>query len=235
MPYADKLLGKQKAKERYLKRREYFLEQRRLYVLNNKEKCLRADRNRYDRIKEEPWFKERQHVLYLRRYSDPEYRKRIIEQSKSHHAAHPEMVKAAHKRRWSDPVYRKKVTEYNREWFKNNRSKHREANQAWRKNNKGAYHALLHRRRALQLGATINPKSIRKFMQGVRHKESATCYYCQSVIPIKKVHFDHIIPLSKGGGHSVENLCVSCSHCNQTKHNKLVKDWMILGQQLLEL
>jgi len=91
------------------------------------------------------------------------------------------------------------------------------------------------KRRAWKLGAASNPRSIKVFVEVVRVKEFAVCYYCERLVPGKEVHFDHIVPLSKGGAHSIENLCVSCPHCNQTKLNKPIHEWMKLGQQLLNL
>lgn len=35
-------------------------------------------------------------------------------------------------------------------------------------------------------------------------------------------HFDHIVPLSKGGNHALENLQILCGACNQHKHTAAV-------------
>lgn len=90
-------------------------------------------------------------------------------------------------------------------------------------------------RRARLLKATVNPVSIELFIAGVRAKTTVKCYYCDKNTPGKTAHFDHIIPLSKGGAHSVENLCVACPHCNWSKNDTLIEDWFRLGQQILSL
>lgn len=105
----------------------------------------------------------------------------------------------------------------------------------WRALNRGRWAAQSQRRRALQRAAAINLKSIAEWMQSVRKKERATCYYCRSVVSAKTIHFDHIVALSKGGAHSVDNLCVSCASCNLRKSTKSVQAWVRIGQQLLSL
>ena len=51
---------------------------------------------------------------------------------------------------------------------------------------------------------------------------SAPCIYCGS--PSK--HVDHVIPLSRGGNHSVGNLAPACQECNLAKGSKLVSEWI---------
>jgi len=46
------------------------------------------------------------------------------------------------------------------------------------------------------------------------------CYWCNTSLKNKSTHIDHYIPLSKGGEHTLNNLVVSCSKCNLTKHTK---------------
>jgi len=49
------------------------------------------------------------------------------------------------------------------------------------------------------------------------------CIYCGA----KGEQVDHIIPLSRGGAHSLGNLASSCSRCNLSKNNKLVSEWKL--------
>ncbi len=101
--------------------------------------------------------------------------------------------------------------------------------------NKEHYKAKYLARMALQLKATVNLRCIEDFIKSVRAKGCFLCYYCDHFFSIGDLHFDHIVPLSKGGSHSVENLCTSCAGCNLSKHNKPVQAWIRIGQQLLNL
>ncbi len=91
------------------------------------------------------------------------------------------------------------------------------------------------RRRALKKSAADNFKALTAWMENIRAQKFATCYYCEKVIPSSQVHFDHIVPIVKGGQHTPENLCVSCAPCNQKKGAKLISVWVKPGQQLLVL
>lgn len=42
-------------------------------------------------------------------------------------------------------------------------------------------------------------------------------YGCTSDAPRIPLEFDHIIPLSKGGGDTVDNLTIACKRCNGRK------------------
>ena len=52
----------------------------------------------------------------------------------------------------------------------------------------------------------------------VWNRDGGKCVYCGST---ENLHFDHIIPFSKGGDTSVENLQLLCRKCNLEKSNKI--------------
>lgn len=90
-------------------------------------------------------------------------------------------------------------------------------------------------RRARKRNGTVNSRGIRKWMEQVKSGRSFICYYCQERISVKHIHFDHIVPLSKGGKHCLSNLCASCDECNLNKRAKLINEMKINGQQLMSL
>lgn len=55
-------------------------------------------------------------------------------------------------------------------------------------------------------------------------RDDYTCQYCgkRGV----RLECDHVIPVSKGGGHDDENLVTACFRCNRSKRDKLLNDWI---------
>jgi len=48
----------------------------------------------------------------------------------------------------------------------------------------------------------------------VWRRDGGRCVRCESE---EELHFDHVIPVSKGGGNTAENLQVMCGPCNRAK------------------
>jgi HNH endonuclease len=63
------------------------------------------------------------------------------------------------------------------------------------------------------------PTEIRKT---VKERANFVCEYCLALSQFSFHPFpvDHIIPLSKGGTNDLDNLALSCQHCNNCKYNK---------------
>jgi hypothetical protein len=51
-------------------------------------------------------------------------------------------------------------------------------------------------------------------------RDGYKCQYCNQT---RRLTIDHVIPKSKGGGESFNNLVVACSSCNTKKGNKLLE------------
>ncbi len=49
-------------------------------------------------------------------------------------------------------------------------------------------------------------------------RDSGRCVICNSA---RNLHFDHIIPVSKGGGNCHENIQILCQTCNLKKSDKI--------------
>jgi hypothetical protein len=53
----------------------------------------------------------------------------------------------------------------------------------------------------------------------IRSHFANCCAYCRSAesLTVTTFEFEHIVPLSKGGGTNFENLCLACPSCNRYK------------------
>ena len=239
-----------KSTKYYWKHRDVCLERTRKWRLENPDKLWtpaqsEKAKQRYlatrgDRI--------RKSIEYQRKHRDErsayhaQWRKknkeRLDAQIKSNRDAINALQRVNHKKRCANPEYAAKHKEENRKWRQEHPEyleKNKPNVKRWQEEHKALCLGRSHEYRARKRDATVNPKSIAMFMERTRAKPIVTCYWCSGTISGKKCHFDHIMPLSKGGAHSIENICVSCPKCNFNKSDTLVKDWMRLGQQVLEM
>jgi 5-methylcytosine-specific restriction endonuclease McrA len=61
----------------------------------------------------------------------------------------------------------------------------------------------------------------REIMLKVVRRDSQLCQVCFKYVRDDELEFDHIIPVSKGGPTSADNLRVLCRDCNRSKSNTL--------------
>ena len=66
--------------------------------------------------------------------------------------------------------------------------------------------------------ANKRPPIPKDVVDTVWNRDGGKCVYCESN---ENLHLDHIIPFSKGGDTSVENLQLLCQKCNLEKSNKI--------------
>jgi HNH endonuclease len=55
-------------------------------------------------------------------------------------------------------------------------------------------------------------------------RDNYICHICGHVVIPSDVQFDHVVPLSRGGTHTYDNIKVSHSLCNRKKGNKLMSE-----------
>ena len=121
---------------------------------------------------------------------------------------------------------RVKQSEYNRVWREKNPQRVKAGHLKHYRNNSADY-KFRSRQRDGVLAKADKPtlSAISKWERKWKSKTSVICFWCsQSIIP-KDCHSDHIVALSLGGQHKLSNLCVSCSKCNLSKHNKSLEEW----------
>ena len=139
---------------------------------------------------------------------------------------------ATHSKTWRSKNVERHA-QYSRNWYLDNRkraldrerlryksnSDHIKKNvKIWRLNNKLRVDEYGHRRRAAKLNNgvfLVIDKELQRFA-------NSTCVVCGSD---KEITLDHIIPISRGGRHSVGNLQPLCRSCNSSKQDKFMVEW----------
>lgn len=74
------------------------------------------------------------------------------------------------------------------------------------------------KRRAQMVGATVE----RIDYDGIKRRDGMVCHICRLKVADKELHFDHVIPLAKGGEHTERNIAVSHARCNQKKNSRVL-------------
>jgi hypothetical protein len=138
-----------------------------------------------------------------------------LAQKKQWRLDNPELVKAIEKK--SREKHKEKKNKSGTEWAKRNPEKVAQYAKNWKKKNREAIVGISHRRRAKIRCATIG-KVTKHDIQALLRRP---CIYCGD----KSEQIDHVIPLARGGSHSIGNLSPACRRCNQTKGALLVIEW----------
>jgi len=68
-------------------------------------------------------------------------------------------------------------------------------------------------------------RELRKTRWWQQKTASGICYYCGSTTAHRDLTMDHLIPLSRGGRSTKDNLVPSCKDCNTKKKTMLPVEW----------
>jgi 5-methylcytosine-specific restriction endonuclease McrA len=80
---------------------------------------------------------------------------------------------------------------------------------------KGYYNT--YRARKMNGANLFTPKDLKRLY-------ASPCAYCGA---IKNLELDHIVPLSRGGKHSIGNTTTACRSCNASKSDRLLMEWRL--------
>jgi len=105
-------------------------------------------------------------------------------------------------------------------FYLNNFQRHADNSKKWAENNPIKVRAIKAANRAKRNKAPrylVTSKEIEQMI-------SKPCFYCNQS---GSSHLDHIVPLSRGGSHSIGNLIGACAKCNLTKNAKTIMEWRL--------
>ena len=190
-------------RERYRQTRE----QERVYL-----RQWRLKNPNYERDRMRKWRKDNPELYReaYRRYQGNN-REKLSDQAKARRKANPE------KARESVRAWRREHPEY----IENNREANRAYQRMWAR-----LERLRHPERVVE---RVNRRRARKTasqvglvdLKAVLKRDGRQCFICKGeILLFDKIHFDHWIPLSKGGPHTMENLHPTHDRCNMKKGAK---------------
>jgi len=144
---------------------------------------------------------------YRKKSQDPEFKKMMAEKSAIYRKTNPDYVKQANKnRRLKNPEQER---ERCRKWFSLNPEKRviYEQNRRAKKKANGGKLSPLIREKLFEL-------------------QMGKCACCKAKVNLRNMHLDHVMPISKGGSHTDDNVQLLCQPCNQSKYAKHPIDFM---------
>ena len=155
-----------------------------------------------------------------RRAENPE---KLREEKHNYHATHRE--KARERNRRARALNPEKDCVASRKYRAANLEKERNRSRKFAKEKPLTRRANRIRRRARKRNAPGVPYAVAEF-RALCDESSWQCAYCSTVLDIGTVQADHVIPLSRGGSNSIENIAVCCGPCNVSKGHKPLDVWL---------
>jgi 5-methylcytosine-specific restriction endonuclease McrA len=118
--------------------------------------------------------------------------------------------------------HKEQEADYRRKYIEANREKMRERRRLRQLRNpeEKRIHVRLRRKRIAIAQGHHTPADVKRQYEAQRGK----CYYCGCELN-GTYQTDHVIPISRGGSDSMENIVVACASCNLSKGNKLPHEW----------
>lgn len=139
-------------------------------------------------------------------------------------------LKERERRAKDDGTINAKIREYRkteharnvaREWAKNNPDKTRNYNRTQR----------ARRKFAIQASESATTQEVKAWIDA----QSPVCSYCAIQLSSDQIQLDHVIPLSRGGSHTIDNFAISCRSCNCSKGNKTLEEFIAYKELHLKL
>jgi 5-methylcytosine-specific restriction endonuclease McrA len=186
-------------------KREYYSDYGKKYYEENRDLILARNHRYRDEHRDDELHKEK-HRQSNKKYRDKNH-DRILENARMYHSknrerkmAYARKYRIEHKDRLSLEGRARKIANPNHSRFGSAKRRSMIKNQS---------------------DGSIDSRNI-----AVLIEQSIKCSYCLNPFNGRKKVIDHMIPLSKGGLHSLRNLAVCCDSCNASKGAKTYPEWL---------
>ena len=112
---------------------------------------------------------------------------------------------------------RKLLADKQKEYYRENKERIRDYGKMYRATEQGktVKRNSDHKRRTLTKNGDVTVQQLKEL-----YLTAKNCYWCNTKLNKNNTHLDHLMPLSKGGEHTLSNLVISCRKCNLSKNAK---------------
>lgn len=133
-------------------------------------------------------------------------------------------------RRVRRKAHSERVRAQARAWYKAHPERVRAHAKAWRRANPEHRKAIDRRHIALKRNASINDFTAAQW-QAMLEYYNYSCAYCLQLFD--NLEQEHVIPLSRGGDNTRDNIVPACRSCNARKNNKTLLEFVVAESGLV--
>jgi 5-methylcytosine-specific restriction endonuclease McrA len=202
-------------RESYARHREKTIMRTSAYLKNHREQQRAWSRARYARKREQECARATAYRMTHPRTAEQLARMRAA--SKAWRVANKGYDSLRYK---TDPEYAARKLKQSRAYVARNHDAIRErsnARYASDPNTRLSQRIRAHRRRNAEVAGSLTPQQ----WQGVFSFYEGRCVYCGE----SGTSIDHVLPIVRGGTHSIDNVVPACRRCNSSKRSRTPTEW----------
>lgn len=126
---------------------------------------------------------------------------------------------------------KQRTRKVHRNWVESNKSKRRAYMANWRRNNRVSINLSSLNRSLAKKGTAVKACwRLKAIYRIARSSYAVDCYICGKTTYSKSERqVDHVVPLAKGGTHTIDNVRIACKHCNLSKRDMPLEEFIALN------
>jgi 5-methylcytosine-specific restriction endonuclease McrA len=122
-------------------------------------------------------------------------------------------------KKWAEKNPEKMKSIRSKQYYKNPQLRVQQTAE-WQKANPDMHQANMNQKRARDLG--VKGKVTAEEWTAIKNKYGNICLCCKKPSSERKLTVDHVIPISKGGTHTADNIQPLCHSCNSRKRTSTI-------------